>query len=74
LLKITFSLKIVGAIASIAPILTRLLFMIVKNCYSVIITRALMMGGQSGQLPTHNYRGVNDGWAEWAIANPCIIR
>ena len=49
LLKITFSLKIVGAgaIAPIALILTRPLVMIVKNCYSVNITGAFMMGVQS---------------------------
>ena len=47
LLKITFSLKIVGAIATIALILTRPQVMIVKNCYSVNITGAFMMGVQS---------------------------
>ena len=45
LLKITFSLKIVGA-GAIAPI-ALILVMIVKNCYSVNITGAFMMGVQS---------------------------
>jgi hypothetical protein len=62
LLKRTFFHKIVGAIAPIAPILTRPLLKIVKTV-------------------TH-YMGVNDGWAELAIAHPalgsysqpCIIR
>ena len=50
LLKITFSLKIGGAIAPIAPILPRPLLIIVQKL--LLITGASMIGWQSRQLPT----------------------